>query len=171
MIEHDADEIFPHLWLGNIKAANNPNFIKQNNIKYIFTIMDKKTDRFDGVTYYVVPISDKLVCGMNMVDAMHVLVDEIKHLINDNNIFVHCKNGHHRSAVIVAAFLIKYVGLDYDIVVKYINSIRPLALRRKTCMSMHLVTFNKQITGKNECEWKEINNEVGGVYCLCKTTS
>ena len=64
------------------------------------------------------------------------------------NILVHCKRGHHRSGAIIASFLIKYLHLDYDSAVKYINYLRPYAMRRETNMSKHLYAYHLLISNR-----------------------
>ncbi|MDX1700289.1 MAG: dual specificity protein phosphatase, partial [Melioribacteraceae bacterium] len=61
---------------------------------------------------------------------------------SNKNILVHCKKGHHRSAAVVGAFLIKHFNLDYKLVTQYINNIRPCALRKDKCMVKSLARYS-----------------------------
>ena len=46
--------------------------------------------------------------------------------INDNKVFVHCKEGMSRSATIVIAFLMKSMNLRFDNALKYVQTRRPI---------------------------------------------
>jgi hypothetical protein len=62
-------------------------------------------------------------------------------LINNKHILIHCKNGHHRSAVVVGAYLIKYLNYDYLGTIKYIKKLRPYVFKDKKCISEWLFRY------------------------------
>ncbi len=133
--EKDVNEVYPNLWLGNLKAAYNQNFLERHNIKYILTVMDNfdGTRRLRGINYLVIPIRDKNIANNDLRNTFDVSTLFIQNALKDKRpILIHCKNGHHRSAAVVAAFMIDKLKMDYNDTVKYIKTIRPLALRRKT---------------------------------------
>ena len=72
-------------------------------------------------------------------------------LSKNKSVLVHCKRGHHRSASIIAAFLMKNIGVDYLSSMAYINNIRPCALRRNTCMVKGLFNYYLECNGVKEC--------------------
>lgn len=145
--EANVVEIIPHMYLGNYKSSCNDAFIKNNNIKYIMRI----TPQFDydkmckGVTYVHIPIKDKEMCDKDLNTLFDYTSDMIAKILLDKpeNILVHCKRGHHRSAAIIIAFFMKYLKLDYETSYIYISNKRPCALRRDTCMIEALHKYHK----------------------------
>ena len=163
--EPDASEIIPGLWLGNYGSSLDLYFLKHFNIKYILRIHEdlpaplslqylnpninlKEHGIYnykyasDGIQYFHIPIRDSETCILNM----HKLFDKTTEFIHQvrlksENMLVHCKRGHHRSAAVVAAYLIKYLGHPYQNVVRYINQLRPCALRRSNCMTNGLFKY------------------------------
>ena len=132
---------------------NDPIEIKKKNIikmkhGYIYTINNRK--------YYHFPIIDKKLCKRDKIKNIQ-LTNKILSIFNETNkilfngyikkynMLVHCKMGHHRSATVVAAFLMKYLNMNYKDTVSYIHSIRRCALRRNTCMVRGLYNYSKQL--------------------------
>ena len=107
--ERDVNEIIPNLWLGNCKAAYNINFLKKYNIKYVLTVMNdfNYNYKFNNVIYQIIPICDKQVCKSKLTPIFEQANEFIKtNLSKDSGVLVHCKRGHHRSASIVASYLL-----------------------------------------------------------------
>lgn len=171
-----ANEVIPNLWLGSHQAALDLEFIYRENIKYIIRILDHPfppEEKIPGVKYLYFPLKDNQVC----VHDVHYLTNSyigkretepvykansdidinqifnksiafIKHaLYKKRGILVHCKAGHHRSASLVAAFLIKELDLDYITAISYINYLRPCALRRRSCMGRALFHWYTNLLG------------------------
>lgn len=168
--EKDVNEVIPKLWLGNKKAAYNRQFIETHKIKNILTIMDNFDDnyKYNDIIYLVIPIRDEQVCERDMIGVFDTATSFIfNSLKNNENILIHCKKGHHRSAAIVAAFLIKYLKVDYYSSLAYINKLRPYALVRKTCMSDNLFKYYLHINNTKSC------NKACGIHnriYACKCT-
>ena len=81
------------------------------------------------------------------------------------HILVHCKRGHHRSAAIVVAYLIRYMKGDYIKSIEYIHKLRPYALRKETCMGKHLFKYQQYLLNKS-CS--TICAQHGPIfYCQC----
>lgn len=145
--ENDVDEVYPNLWLGNYNAAINKPFLDQYKIKYIITVMDNFDPSYiyHNITYITIPIKDSDICSINMVRMMDLTSDLIYRILKKKvPVLVHCKRGHHRSATIVAAFLIKYLKMSHHSAISYINNLRGCALRRKTCMAQWLFKYSQQ---------------------------
>lgn len=143
------DEIIPRLFLGNYQASLDKNFLEKNNIKYIIRVIPEFHNlMFYNVKYIHVPMKDDLICGYQLDGLFNFISDLIYNiLVNTNSsILIHCKKGHHRSANMVAAFLIKYRGYSFNEAFNHINKIRPCALRRETCIGIEL---NKYYSNRN----------------------
>ena len=152
--EKDVSEIYPGLWLGNYKAATNYKFIKKHDIQYIINVSKDVPNAFDDIDYLHIPIDDDEMCFKDLeklVKIYDIATDLINECISSNkNILIHCKRGHHRSACIVAAYLIKYHGAKYSNAISYINSIRKCALVRNTCMMQALTKYSQLLDQINK---------------------
>ena len=163
--EKDVTEVVPKLWLGNYKSAIDKRFLEIYKIKYIITVMDNFDNKFkyDNITYISIPIRDKQVCSKNMIEIFDMVNDFIfEALKKKESVLVHCKKGHHRSAAIVASFLIKYYKMNYISSVLYINMLRKYALRRDTCMSKWLFKYFLFINNIENCNGT--CKKIGGIY-------
>ena len=135
--EKDVSEIIPKLWLGNYKSALSRKFINKHNIKYIINVTKNIPNLFekDGIKYLNIKINDIDTRYQNINDMLDLCNKFISDALQKNNgILVHCKKGHHRSASIVASYLIKNLKYDYVKAILLINSIRKCALSRNACM-------------------------------------
>lgn len=165
--ESDVNEIIPNLWLGNYKAAYSKEFLDNYNIKNIITIMDTFDNRYkyNNINYLCFPLKDEDTC---ILDDIFEKTNEFIYNVLKNNekVLVHCKKGHHRSASIIAAFLMKYLEVDYMAAILYINHLRPCALRRDTCMTNNLFKYHLKLNNIKHCNrvCKSCNNIF---YCQC----
>lgn len=156
--EPDVTELMPNLFLGNVKIANDKEFISNKKIGTIIRVLENDdgsrevnilSKKIESIDYHIIPIKDVDACS---IDLNHIL-DSTSEIIKDSlkqdvPILVHCKRGHHRSAVIIGAFMIKHHSNDYITTVKYINNRRRCALRRDTCMVRALFKYYLYNTGK-----------------------
>ena len=141
-LENDATEIIPNLWLSNCEASLNEKFLKEFNIKHIINVTHEIPNPFSYVIYLHLPINDDEVKSKNM----NSFFDQSTEFIWDNlkmnlPVMVFCKRGHHRSASIIVAFLIRFFKLDYFDAIKYVVSKRPCSLTRKTNITTALFNY------------------------------
>lgn len=145
MKEHDVDQIIPNLWLGNYIAALNKTFLDNHNIKYILNVTPDISCPFSDKIYMRISIHDKSSYVCYNEDMQNVIDNSLKFILNalqqNVGVLVHCRKGHHRSAGIVMAFLMKYLNMSYLHSMTYINSIRPYALVRKTCIGNQIYKY------------------------------
>lgn len=149
--EYDVNEVVPNLWLGNRKSAYSKKFLDKYNIKYIITIMDEFDSkyRYNHIKYLVIPLKDVDTCQLNMIPIFEKTSNYINYILKKNEgVLVHCKNGHHRSASLVVAYMIRYLNTNYNATVKYIRYLRPCALRNRKCISDWLRKYYLQISNK-----------------------
>lgn len=164
-IEPDATQILPSIWLGNSSSSNNFSFLRYHNIKFILRLTDKfdfdphdpfhihnkhivNTSfgfiyRLNNFIYFHFPITDSMMCSRDMFslfETTNTLLNEC--LTNTkHNILVHCQRGHHRSATVIAAFIIKFLGASYRSTISFINRKRKCAVRRDTCLMRGLFRY------------------------------
>jgi len=176
--EPDVTEIIPNLFLGNSKIASSKTFLKNNRIGTIIRILENADGsrklqlikkKINSINYHIIPIKDVDTCLKNLNSLLDQTSEIIKNSLKNNvPVLVHCKRGHHRSGVIVAAFMIKYLWSDYISTIKFINHKRKCALRRDTCMvrglfKYYMYTINKEC--QNLTSVKENNNNFYNYRC------
>ena len=115
------------IWLGNMKAALDPKFIKDNNISviincsvdipFIFDVIDPAEYGISKIETYRIPVYDSLLEHdiYIMEQYLHkVLPFLLKKLLKEKkNILVHCAAGRQRSGCVVAALL--FVLIDNNL--------------------------------------------------------
>jgi protein-tyrosine phosphatase len=153
--EEDVTEIIPHLWLGNEKSSHCKKFLNKYNIKHIIRVLPNKENThskkrvYGNVSYLNIPIVDSDTCFKDLYEFFESTNNYIHRALNNNEpVLVHCKRGHHRSASVIAAYLIKHLNIHHNRAVWYINYIRPCALRRDTCITRGLYNYYAQLVSK-----------------------
>ena len=131
----DYSKMSNHIYLGNIHAAKDKNFMKKHNIKAVLNCSKEKDipNYFCnyGIEYMRMPIDDSLKqkdfdlmykllpCG---VEFIHKHADILK-----QNIFIHCHMGRQRSISFLCGYFIAKHGLTPDDACKYVLKKRPEA--------------------------------------------
>ena len=131
----DYNLIIPNLYLGNIKCANNLNFLLEHNIEAIvnctedapfheyFNDYNKKTLRLN--------INDSK-SHENIAKFKYEIIDSINFIdncLNDNKpVLVHCYWGLMRSATVVSCYLIKKYKISAGEAICIVKTNRPFSL-------------------------------------------
>ena len=108
-----ATLIIPYLWLGDLSNAGNNNFIKQEEINLVINCTDEYPNYFPEDTIYQrIPLENGYVCKSStdsLLSSINYTINEINSALNQKkSVLVYCRQGHNRSAIIIAAFLIKF---------------------------------------------------------------
>jgi len=165
--EKDVNEIVPGLWLGNHVSARDKIFLDKFNIKYIINITENVPNLFQDIKYLRFPVRDKETCSIDTIKIFDISGRFIMNALkNGIGVLVHCKRGHHRSATIVAAFLMKYLKVNYITAIAYINYLRNCALRRKTCMMDGLFNYYLLLNGI-KCKESKCGKVNNFFFCSC----
>jgi protein-tyrosine phosphatase len=148
MVKEDPlNLIVDNLYLGNNKSTYDYDLLKKNKIEYIIRVLPEfdYNRMYSGIKYIHIPIKDNETCGKKMTNILNKISDFIhQKVMNRQRVLVACMAGHHRSGVFVSAYLIKYRGYNVNTAKKYINKIRPCAMRRdNVCMYYALNEFQK----------------------------
>jgi hypothetical protein len=152
--EDDANLIIDGVWLGNYDAAKNIKFVIENNIKYIINATYQSLIPFSFVDYKLLPMSDSDICEENFLSKIREGAAFINKAMLDNiPILVHCKRGHHRSASIVAYYLMVYKNMSLIDALTLIKNKRPTAFRRMACTLKTLI-----ICEHNSCYQKKLSD-------------
>lgn len=140
--ESDASLIINKIWLGNFRVAHDRNFIIGKKIHAIVNITQDIPNKYHFVDYYNIFIRDEDACKLNINELMNNGADAIHQmLINNKNVLVHCKRGHHRSASLIVFYFMKYYQVPLLDAIIIIKNIRPTAFRRKNCIMDFLINY------------------------------
>lgn len=142
-LEPDANLILKgSLWLGNLRVAHDPRFIGRKRIRYIVNATKNTQNVFPFIRYFVFPFRDIDMRYQNLLPMMENGADAIHRAVSSGStILVHCKNGHHRSASIVALYLMKYHGMTLVDAIMFIKKKRPGTFDRMTYILRALIWY------------------------------
>ena len=124
------DRVISNLYIGNVYTALNINILTQNNINAVMNcskdipfIEDDSIKR----TFRLSIEDDERTESMKIMSAnIDCCVDFVREcILNNLNVFVHCRAGVQRSASVVIAYLMKYRGLKLIEATHYLKTIRP----------------------------------------------
>jgi hypothetical protein len=142
----DAHEIVPGIWLGNKRAAENEQWLREKNITSVFNATKDIPFVPTIIKQYRIPVDDNLQPEeiRNMTLWSHEAVYKVAQEHNSGNkILIHCAAGMQRSAAIMAMYLIATRGISWQQAVTYIQSIRPIAFRPSVNFRDSLIEFDK----------------------------
>lgn len=131
MLQMDnAHEIIPKLWLGNIHAATDEQFLKQNGIETVFNCTKDLPFHPSIKRRYRVPVDDNL--QQEEIRNLELWSQEIVYKLfleykEGNPILVHCAAGMQRSPAVVAMFLMTAANMNREQAMGYIQYKRPIA--------------------------------------------
>lgn len=150
--ETNCNEIISGLWLGNQHIALDETFINEQLILSVVNITDCVPNNFSHINYIHFPIKDCQACESKetsiqiLKQGAEFVNQELK---KGQNVLVHCKKGHHRSACIIAFYLMIYHRMSLIDAVRLIKKVRPSAFKRMTCLLQILLQIEKKrIMGK-----------------------
>ncbi len=128
----NAHEILPRLWLGNARAAMDPDFLQRAHINVVFNCTkDLPFSMLPSIERkYRLPVDDNLrdeeIRNMELWAPETVLLIVQEHQ-RGSRILVHCAAGMQRSAAATAMTLMVLRQIHADEAIKYVKSIRPIA--------------------------------------------
>lgn len=146
-MEDNYNKITNNIWLGNKYAASDNEFIQKNNIKRIINVTSNiENNKYKNIKYFRVPLDTvKIINKKNKFNP--IIIDNINFDIyckicnifieeginNGENILIHCKKGHTRSAIILLNYLMyKYKNIPEKEIIKYIQNNRNNTLKNYT---------------------------------------
>ena len=125
--------ITKHVYIGNISAAYHKDFLKENNIEYMITVISDIPKINEDLTSLNINIID--VPNNNIKDHFSLTNTFIETAIHHNkNILIHCVCGVSRSITIFAAYLINKLKIKPQDALTYIKSRRSVANPNKGFM-------------------------------------
>jgi protein-tyrosine phosphatase len=144
---NDADEIIPRLWLGNVRASQDTEFIKNNKIQVVFNCTKNLEFSPNIPIKYRIPLDDNL--QEDEIKNMELWSNEIafkiiSEYLSGKSILVHCMAGMQRSAAAVAMFLIAFYKMRANEAIIYIKQKRPIAFYHKANFGRSIEYFDKK---------------------------
>ena len=126
----NAHEIIPKLWLGNIHAATNEQFLREKGIETVFNCTKDLPFHPSVRRRYRIPVDDNL--QREEIRNLELWSYEIVYKLNNeyregHPILVHCAAGMQRSPAVIAMFLIAAANMTHEQAMAYIQHRRPVA--------------------------------------------
>jgi dual specificity phosphatase 12 len=159
MESDNANEIISRLWLGNVKASMDEDFIRQKNITVVFNCT--KNLPFSPIieTRYRIPVDDNLeeeeIRNMELWSS-EIAYKMIGEYIQGKTILVHCMAGMQRSAASVAFFLISFFKMRALDAMKMIKENRMIAFYPRANFGRSIDYFDRKFHGEIVPELKKI---------------
>ena len=140
-----ADEIIPGLWLGNIRAATDPQWIGEHGIKCVFNCTKDIPFVPTVQRKYRVPVDDNLapeeIRNLELW-SYEIVFKMTKEYQTGQPMLVHCYAGMQRSAACLAMFLIATKNMSPAQAIAYIRERRPVAFRPSVNFRQSIESFN-----------------------------
>ena len=159
LVHEIANEILPRLWLGNVRASKDEDFIREKNIQVVFNCT--KNLPFSPLipVKYRVPVDDNL--EEEEIRNMELWSSEIAYKIiaeykEGRTILVHCMAGMQRSAASVAFMMIAYMNLRAGEAMRIIKEKRPIAFHPSANFGRSIQYFDRKFHGEIMPELKKI---------------
>jgi hypothetical protein len=159
LVHEIANEILPRLWLGNVRASKDEDFIREKNIQVVFNCT--KNLPFSPLipVKYRVPVDDNL--EEEEIRNMELWSSEIAYKIiaeykEGRTILVHCMAGMQRSAASVAFMMIAYMNLRGGEAMRIIKEKRPIAFHPSANFGRSIQYFDRKFHGEIMPELKKI---------------
>jgi len=124
-----ADLILPNLWLGNIVASQDEEFLKKNGIKAVFNCTKNIPFVNSVPRKYRLAVDDNLEEEeiRNMEHWSLEVVYKLTQEVRNGPVLVHCHAGVQRSATVVAMYLIANYKMGAENAMERIKAKRPIA--------------------------------------------
>ncbi len=122
-------QILDNLWLGSLDLIHDFEFLKENKITHVLTVLESDELTTAMVTLNIKQMTVKLYDNDNAPIAAHfqrccAFIDGA--LKGGGTVYVHCFAGISRSPSIVAAYLISTRGWTVEAALEFIRKERPI---------------------------------------------
>ena len=115
--------IIDNIYLGGNDAASDENYLKQYNITTVINCAEEIVSVYKDIKFLELNLYDSF--NQPLFPKFEVAYKFIKKN-SENNILIHCALGVSRSASLVAFYLMKEKGWDYDTCYNYMKERRPI---------------------------------------------
>ena len=157
-------KIIDNLYLGDFRAADNPELLKSYSITHIVNCAFNLPSKYTGMfTYLDLKLRDEpdQVIFPQVDNAYKFIVEN-----RNTNVFVHCVHGMSRSGSVVVYYLMKEKGMRMQEGIEFIGKIRevinPNEGFRRQLMEKEKEIFGEGVnTGSNEVNINELTSTTG----------
>ena len=115
--------IIDNIYLGGNDAASDENYLKQYNITTVINCAEEIVSVYKDIKFLELNLYDSF--NQPLFPKFEVAYKFIKKN-SKNNILIHCALGVSRSASLVAFYMMKEKGWDYDTCYNYMKERRPI---------------------------------------------
>ena len=115
-IANRMDEIIPGVFVGGIQASTDYDLLHDNAISYILNVSNFPLDtevmnKYESLNIQFAQVKMEDSPYFDLRKNILAAVSTVRSAVNDNGrILVHCMAGISRSATVVAAYMIEYLG-------------------------------------------------------------
>jgi hypothetical protein len=144
----NANEIIPGVWLGDIHASQDADWLRRHGIQTVFNCTKQVPFQASVPYQYRVPVDDNLQPGeiQNMERwAPEIAYKMLREYKAGHPMLVHCHAGRQRSATAVAFFLMVLTGRPLIQVMYLIQSRRPIAFQPSPNFATALRAFEEMV--------------------------
>jgi protein-tyrosine phosphatase len=146
-------EIIPNLFLGNYNSAKDDKLL--DKIYLVINCSEEIPFHSDKTKNFRVNVPDNLSLDCNL--KILVYINQILPVMYScykakKPILVHCRAGMHRSATVIACFLMKYFNFNKDSSIQYIKSKRCVAFFPGPNFDLSLELFYNNIKKSKQVE-------------------
>ena len=147
-LQMSGTEILPNLWLTDKNVAINQKFLKSKKIQVVINCTKEQPfSQIGGMTQHRIPVSDTLQYDDTV--NLYQYLPKITSLMGQYYqrrvpMLVHCYAGRQRAATVMAAFLMRYLGMDWTNAVKIIQTKRASAFTPGINFAQALKSWNHQ---------------------------
>jgi len=146
MSEH-AHEILPNLWLGNVKASMDEEFIQRKRITVVFNCTKNLPFSPMIPIKYRIPVDDNLeeeeIRNMELWSG-EIALKIIAEYKDGKPILIHCMAGMQRSAAAMAFMLIAYLKIHASEAMRMIKEKRNIAFHPSANFGRSIQTFDRR---------------------------
>ena len=118
-----AQEILPNIWLGDIASATSVSFCRKRQIRLCCNCCNSSTTHHSNISTFHLPQD---LTAEGLLETTRRLAISYKTLTPT---LIYCETGNQASATLVAAFLIRYTGMEWESAIRILQTKRPEAFR------------------------------------------
>jgi protein-tyrosine phosphatase len=141
-----ATEMLPNLWITDVKMALNQRFLRDNQIEVaINCTKDRPFSSKEGLVCHRLPINDtgQYHDTVNLYQYLPKITSVLgKYYYQRQPIIVYCEDGRQRAPTVIAAFIMRFLGMDWPNAVKMIQSKRGSSFNPEINFAEALKSFN-----------------------------
>lgn len=148
---NNADQIIPNVWLGNLRAALDEQFLKNAGIQVVFNCTKDAPFHPSIRRRYRIPVDDNLqeqeIRNLELwsYEIVYKLLTEYK---QGRPIFIHCHAGMQRSPAVTAMFLMVLYTMSANQAKAYIKQRRPIVFFPSANFEKAIRGFESSLTKK-----------------------